>query len=542
MSLLDPAAARRARVASAHQHAALARAHVAACARVPWVGSGADAYRAAVDDEHGRLDRLVAALEAALAGLGLPGPWPPTMGQIAAAATCWGALGRSVRVGGDFVAVDPQALADAGVRLGRAADDLDAAGTDLSRAVWESATAGLPLRGNAAGLADLLLSPVAPGRSAARLRDLGAAARASAQLHADGETRAHRRMREAAGSEGRVPVLDAVRVLSVAAAGVVHAEWTAARAVATGRDPRAELTRAAERAWADAMARGGGEVAASGLAGLLTAAVPPVLPDTVAVVSGGLAGFARGGGDVTLVPRADPPQLAAPRGLEGILDVVATTSREGQPTATVTVERLDHPDGSRSWLVAIPGTQSWAMDRDIATDLGTNLQLVGGRGDPMTAGVVAAMGAAGIRPDEPVVLAGHSQGGMVAMAAAAVLGGTYRIGGVVTAGSPTVPGRLPAGVPVVRLEHDEDIVPQADGEPTVAGGDVTRIRRALADDQPIPVAEAHAITNYRQTARLTDAAEAALPGSAPGVGAITAVLGGDGTTATTVQYRVERAR
>jgi pimeloyl-ACP methyl ester carboxylesterase len=173
--------------------------------------------------------------------------------------------------------------------------------------------------------------------------------------------------------------------------------------------------------------------------------------------------------------------------------------------------------------------------------MGTDLQLVGGRGDPMTAGVVAAMGAAGIRPDEPVVLAGHSQGGMVAMAAAAVVGGTYRIGGVVTAGSPTVPGRLPAGVPVIRLEHDEDVVPQTDGEPTVAGGDVTRIRRALADDHPVLAAEAHAITSYLETARLTDAQEATSPGSAPGVDAITAVLGGDGTTATTVQYRVERA-
>jgi pimeloyl-ACP methyl ester carboxylesterase len=205
------------------------------------------------------------------------------------------------------------------------------------------------------------------------------------------------------------------------------------------------------------------------------------------------------------------------------------------------VERLDHPDGSRSWLVAVPGTQSWAFDDDVATDMGTNLQLVGGLADPMTAGVLAAMAAAVVAPDEPVVLAGHSQGGMVAMAAAAAVAGTYRVGGVVTAGSPSVPGRTPAGVPVVRIEHDEDVVPQTDGEPTVAGGDVTRVTRSLADGHPMLVTEAHAVTGYVETARLADGQVAASPGAAPGVAAVAGLLGGEGTTATTFQYRVERA-
>ena len=43
------------------------------------------------------------------------------------------------------------------------------------------------------------------------------------------------------------------------------------------------------------------------------------------------------------------------------------------------------------------------------------------------------------------------------------------------------------------------------------------------------------------TARLSDAAVAATPGSAPGITAVTALLGGEGTTTTTFQYRVERA-
>ena len=55
------------------------------------------------------------------------------------------------------------------------------------------------------------------------------------------------------------------------------------------------------------------------------------------------------------------------------------------------------------------------------------------------------------------------------------------------------------------------------------------------------VTEAHQISGYVETARLTDADVAAAPGSAPGVSAVTALLGGDGTTAATLQYRVERS-
>lgn len=94
---------------------------------------------------------------------------------------------------------------------------------------------------------------------------------------------------------------------------------------------------------------------------------------------------------------------------------------------------------------------------------------------------------------------------------------------------------------MVRLEHDEDVVPQADGEPTRAGGDVTRVTRSLADDHPVLPTEAHDIAGYVRTAGLTDAAVAAAPGSSPGVAAVTGLLGADGTTATTRQYRVERA-
>ncbi len=550
----DPGPAQRAWLGSARENVAVSRAGVLACRGVSWVSAAADAYRAVLDDERGRLDRLLVAIETLLAGLGLPGPWPLTAAQVRAGSFCRGSAGRSVRVGvGTFVSVDPEALADAGDRLATAARRLDDAAGDLSRVTWGTQnpwqSGGCRTDALAGRVGELLAGPLAPARSGRRLSDLGRSARAAAQVQRDGETGAHRTLRGVSAQLGRYPVsavMLAEPMLLLAEARVtLGAVW----ADLMGEDPWAAMLHGAEQAWSDAVADGDVELAMNGLAGAVTSVLPPVLPDQVAAASLGLATLlARGGADVELVPRVDPPQLTPPHGLAGIVDVVGMTYDESQPTglpgtpaATVTVQRLDHPDGSRSWLVAVPGTQAWGFSAWVATDMGTNLELVGGGADPMTAGVMAAMAAAGIGPDEPVVLAGHSQGGMVAMSVAAVAAGAYRIGGVVTVGAPSVPAQPPTGVPVVRLEHDEDVVPQTDGEPTQAGRDVTRISRSLADDHPVLPVEAHAVAGYRDTAALVDDQVAAVPGSAPGVTAVTGLLGGDGTTAATFQYRVTRA-
>lgn len=549
----DTSPAQRAWLASARENVAVSRAGVAACRGVPWVAAAADAYRAVLDDERGRLDRLLAAIETLLAGLSLPGPWPVTSTQLRAGSFGRGSAGRAVRVGvGGFVSVDPEALADAGDRLATAARWMNDAAGDLSRVTWGTQnpwqSGGCRTDALAGRVGELLAGPLAPARTACRLSDLGRSARAAAQVQRDGETGVHRTLRGVSAGLGRHPVsavlLAEPMLLLTEARITLGAVW----ADLLGQDPWTAAVHGAEQAWSDAVADGDVELAMNGLAGAVTSVLPSALPGTVTGASAGLAALlAHGGADVELVPRVDPPHLAPPRGLAGIVDVVGKTYDESQPTglpgtpaATVTVQRLDHPDGSRSWLVAVPGTQSWGFSAAVTTDMGTNLELVGGGADPMTAGVVDAMAAAGIGPDEPVVLAGHSQGGMVAMSVAAAAAGAYRIGGVLAVGSPSVPARLPSGVPVVRLEHDEDVVPQTDGEPTPAGRDVTRITRSVADDHPVLPVEAHAVAGYRETAALVDAQVAAAPGSAPGVTAVTGLLGGDGTTATTFQYRVTR--
>ena len=80
------------------------------------------------------------------------------------------------------------------------------------------------------------------------------------------------------------------------------------------------------------------------------------------------------------------------------------------------------------------------------------------------AGVVAAMRETGVRPGEPVLLVGHSQGGLIAAAVAAdpVVRREFSIRQVITSGAPIASVPIPEDVPVLSIEHDDDLVPRLD--------------------------------------------------------------------------------
>lgn len=135
---------------------------------------------------------------------------------------------------------------------------------------------------------------------------------------------------------------------------------------------------------------------------------------------------------------------------------------------TIEIQTISGRDGDRH-IVYLPGTDDlttlpWTQDDDVR-DMATNAQLVAGQLDAYQQGILQAMQDAGVQPGEPVLVVGHSQGGMEA---AAILAGDhgYDVTDVVTAGSPTaqVDG-FPAGSHVTSLEQRGDIVPLLDGEP-----------------------------------------------------------------------------
>jgi hypothetical protein len=280
------------------------------------------------------------------------------------------------------------------------------------------------------------------------------------------------------------------------------------------------------------------------MSGLLRGALPGVrapvadpLPRLAAEVAGGDPGPS------VLVPRADPAALPAPRTAADVLRNVGASypaghgGRPGTPHSTISLQRLTHPDGSRGWVVAIPGTQSGSFGGAVATDMATNARLVAGLPDDMSSGVLNALRDADVPADEPVVLAGHSQGGMVAVAAAALAGGAYDIRAVLTAGSPDVPRRVPPGIQVRHYRIEEDLVPQADGRADTVGRDVVAVRRSIGAAN---LDTAHALDEYVRTAELTDVELAGSPALRGFDAELARVLGPEGTTAETWQFAVTR--
>jgi pimeloyl-ACP methyl ester carboxylesterase len=99
--------------------------------------------------------------------------------------------------------------------------------------------------------------------------------------------------------------------------------------------------------------------------------------------------------------------------------------------------------------------------------------------------VLQAMRRAGVRPDDDVMIVGHSEGGMVAVTTArdALASGQFHVTHVVTAGSPigrTV-GDLPSSVQVLALENTRDLVPHLDGVANPDRPNVTTVRSTHGD-------------------------------------------------------------
>ena len=112
-------------------------------------------------------------------------------------------------------------------------------------------------------------------------------------------------------------------------------------------------------------------------------------------------------------------------------DLAATA--EGADGA-LTVQRLLGADGEPRWVVHLPGTDAFLDDRAVR-DMGANLDLIAGD-DTAYAQATAARWQSGVGPQDPVMVVGHSQGGMQAAALAGDPEFHYRVTHVVTVGAP----------------------------------------------------------------------------------------------------------
>ena len=214
---------------------------------------------------------------------------------------------------------------------------------------------------------------------------------------------------------------------------------------------------------------------------------------------------------VTAVPtagRADAP--------ESLADLLATQDDlegpEGEPDR-VRVVQVPQADGSSAWVVVIPGTQVWSPRAGPnPSDLTSDVLLMAQQETLLAAGVERALhlaqqdaGRAGLA--DPVLVAGHSQGGIVAAALAADPGfrQRQRVTHVVASGAPIARMPVPADVSVLALEHRQDAVPRLEGERNADRRGRVTVTRDLRGSEVRTAGASHAAARYRDTAALVDA-------------------------------------
>ena len=240
--------------------------------------------------------------------------------------------------------------------------------------------------------------------------------------------------------------------------------------------------------------------------------IPSFTPDTesaagtLATLYGDDGGFEVHGTDLATADAHTQPGSVAD--VMAHLDQVNELSDAEHPEAdgTVEIQTIRGGDGKVRHIVYLPGTDDlttlpWTQDGDVR-DMATNLQLIGRHDNAYLGGILAAMHDAGIQPDEPVLLAGHSQGGMEA---AAILGNgsDFDVTNVVTAGSPTaqVPG-FPTGTHVLSLENHGDVVPLLDGE---ENPDSVQQVTVHFHDPGSGIGDSHSLSHYVHGAAAVDA-------------------------------------
>ncbi|MDF2846120.1 MAG: hypothetical protein K0R97_102 [Oerskovia sp.] len=181
----------------------------------------------------------------------------------------------------------------------------------------------------------------------------------------------------------------------------------------------------------------------------------------------------------------DKPVARSAEDLLSGIDVVYGKGND-LPDSVVSVEKYVGDDQRATWVVTVPGTQLGSPTTPFS--MTSNFDLVQGEHADSTAHVLDAMRQAGILEGEEVVLVGHSQGGMVAMAVAAAATGAagaagtvprYDVRQVLTAGAPVGLATLPSGVRGTHLEIEQEGVSQLDGADNPVGPDRVTVRADL---------------------------------------------------------------
>ena len=218
------------------------------------------------------------------------------------------------------------------------------------------------------------------------------------------------------------------------------------------------------------------------LAGVAAAAAPEAFLtavgalDLVSIVAKGEARVHDEGFDPA--PAANRP----PRSAADLADGVAMRDRAKH--GAIDVKLVQQPGGGRAIIVDITGlaTKSPRPGGDAAS-LPACVRAATGLDSAYEDGVIEAMEQAGVQKDEPILMVGHSLGGLIAVDATRTLRRKgYNVTHVMTEGAPIgrITGGLPQSIKVLAFENRNDYVPRLD----LAGNPHRPNQRTVSFDQP----------------------------------------------------------
>lgn len=208
-------------------------------------------------------------------------------------------------------------------------------------------------------------------------------------------------------------------------------------------------------------------------------------------------------------PIPQPRRLHAPRSLGDMcadIDDLYWSEGAGQ---TLKITRVGEGE-NRRWLISMPGTETVdPISNSNPADTEANIREVLNLPSSMRGGLLKALHDAmeleGIAPEdfprEPVMICGHSQGGMVGTALATAPPQTLGINvkAVLTLGTPSRRLRIRDDVTMIAVAHDQDIVPSIDGTSARVPDHRVSVGRRLVRPRKGPLYYAHASVTYTET-------------------------------------------
>jgi hypothetical protein len=220
-----------------------------------------------------------------------------------------------------------------------------------------------------------------------------------------------------------------------------------------------------------------------------------------------IAGLAPGGalGETPVTVR--PGTSGAARPPRGFGDIADRIPPNPEKAPQIRIERYEGDDGESRFMVYFAGTiDPGVVPAGEPWDDTSNVHAMGGGDAGSVRAALEAMRLAGIEPGDEVILAGYSQGGIVASAVAQK--GIFDVPAMVTFGAPVGGHPVPEGTSAVAIEHVDDMIPALGGLPPGAGrGGLDRIfvrGPSGADDDDPRILAAHDIAGYRDTASWLD--------------------------------------